>query len=334
MALIGAAGSGGHLGYATTFAQLLGAVGANQPASALVPVGQTTTFRSGAALGCIAPMTDSLSAVSPYTTFIPKDAPAATFTIIAWDNSSGLYPTWVQASVGWMNGLLYAGESAPFTVTAIGGDVNTPPNLNNNQGAANGIASFNLYGCSSCWSPPRAWTFPATDVTTNTAVLHGQVDPNGYSTTAWFRWGTPTAYGNTTAPTDAGSCHCNSFLTTLLTGLTPGTTYSFRTAAENISGGAIYPGPYDGDQSFTTLTLPTVVTISTGSGYWDAASSTLSYSGTSPAGSHNFVLLQSADMAAPLAAWTRVATNNSIPGSFPIPRVGTVPPSYYRIKTE
>jgi hypothetical protein len=37
MALIGAGGSGGQCGYATTFAQLIGAVGSNQPESALVP---------------------------------------------------------------------------------------------------------------------------------------------------------------------------------------------------------------------------------------------------------------------------------------------------------
>jgi hypothetical protein len=39
MALIGAGGSGGQYGYATTLAQLIGAVGSNQPESALVPVG-------------------------------------------------------------------------------------------------------------------------------------------------------------------------------------------------------------------------------------------------------------------------------------------------------
>ncbi len=86
-----------------------------------------------------------------------------------------------------------------------------------------------------------------------------------------------------------------------------------------------------GDQSFTTLMPPTV--ISTGSGYWDATSSTLNYAG-GVGGSHSFILLQSADPAAPLWTWTPVATNNSSPGSFPIPPVGTAAPRYYRIKAE
>ena len=80
--------------------------------------------------------------------------------------------------------------------------------------------------------------------------------------------------------------------------------------------------------------LPTVVMINTGSGNWDAASSTLSYSGASPAGTHSFILLQSADVTAPLNSWTRIATNASIPGSFPIPPVGTAGARYHRIKIE
>jgi len=129
MFLIGVNGSGGQYGYATTFAQLIGAVGANQPENDLVPLGQTATFRSGSLLGAVAGITDTLSAVSPYATTIPADAPAATFEIVAWDNSSGLYPTWVQASVAWNGGQIYAGHSAPFTVTNIGGSINSPLRL-------------------------------------------------------------------------------------------------------------------------------------------------------------------------------------------------------------
>ena len=184
-------------------------------------------------------------------------------------------------------------------------------------------------------TPPYAWTNPATDITTNSAVLHGQVDPRGFSTTAWFRWGVASAYEHTTLAADAGSCHCNFFFTALLTGLTPGTTYLFRTAASNLYGAALYPGPwpYDVDWSFTTLSMPPVVTISTGSGYWDAASSTLSYTGE--AGSyHNFILLQSAELTAPLTSWARVATNDTLPSTFAIPSVGSSPLRYYCIQVE
>ena len=138
MALIGASGSGGKYGYATTFAQLIGADGSNQAESSLVPVGQTTTFRSGTGLGFIAGITSTLSG-SPA---VSSAAPFATFEIVAWDNSSGNYATWTQAKVAWLAGTIAAGHSAAFNVSAIGGGLNIPPNLNN-MGA--GVSSFNLY---------------------------------------------------------------------------------------------------------------------------------------------------------------------------------------------
>lgn len=143
MILIGTGGREGHFGWDTTFAQLLGAVGVNQPESTLVPVGQTTTFR-GDALGNLVEITNRLIAVWPHTNVIPKDAAAATFEIVVWDNSSGLYPTWVEACPAWLNGLITAGHSAPFTTTAIGGDINPTPYLNNGQGTS-WVMSFNLY---------------------------------------------------------------------------------------------------------------------------------------------------------------------------------------------
>jgi hypothetical protein len=420
MDLIGTGGSGGHYGYATTFAQLIGAVGAGQPLSALVPVGLTTTFQSGAGLGAIVPITDTLVG-------IPKDAPAATFAIVAWDNSSGMYPTWTQASVAWMGSQIRAGMSAPFTVTSIGGDRNPPPNLNNDHGSANGMTSFNLYGdCIYCGKPLVA-TGSASAITTNSATLHATVNPNGYPTSAWFQWTTNfNSYGNITAPTGVGSGTSTLLFSTPLAGLTPNTTYYYCALADNGSGRV--SGTYG---MFTTLMAPTVTTwpaaaitatsatlnatanpngwpttawfqwgattnygsltsltnlgsgtnalplsaplvgltpntiyhfraaatnsagvvygndqsfqsalapliIHSGSGSWDAASSNLSYTVTAglPGSPHEFILLQSPDPMAPLSAWTRVATNASVPGSFPIPPVGTAAPKYYRIKIE
>jgi hypothetical protein len=129
--LIGANGTGGQFGAATTFAQLLAANGANQPESSLVPMGQTTTFRTGAAAGNLAAITDTLQG-------IPADSPAATLELVVWDNSSGLYPTWTQASVAWLSGVAGSfGRSGAFTVFDIGGDINTPPSML--------IPSFNIY---------------------------------------------------------------------------------------------------------------------------------------------------------------------------------------------
>lgn len=92
-------------------------------ASLVLQEGSVTTFRTGAAAGFIAPVTVTLSNVG-------KDAPQATFQMIAWDNAGGTITRWEDA--------LIRGASAPFTVSAIGGDVNTPPNMI-------GLQSFNIY---------------------------------------------------------------------------------------------------------------------------------------------------------------------------------------------
>jgi MYXO-CTERM domain-containing protein len=66
--------------------------------------------------------------------------------MVAWDNSSGLYPTWAQATVGWALGQTAIGHSLEFTLVNIGGSVNTPPPLFPTLGSTTpGLQSFNLY---------------------------------------------------------------------------------------------------------------------------------------------------------------------------------------------
>jgi hypothetical protein len=104
MALIGASGANGHSGYSTTFAQLLVGIGAGQPESSLVVMSPTTTFHSGAGAGQIVAVTVPLTGVPPGTTVLTVEG-------VAWDNSSGLYPNWTQASQAWTLGLIAAGTS-------------------------------------------------------------------------------------------------------------------------------------------------------------------------------------------------------------------------------
>ncbi len=73
------------------------------------------------------------------------------------------------------------------------------------------------------------------------------------------------------------------------------------------------------------VTITSPVTISNISG------TSLSYGGG--AGTR-FVLLTSADVAAPVNTWTRAATNAVTPGTFTIPAVGSAAPKYYLIKSE
>jgi hypothetical protein len=138
-------GTTGGAAAATTYASLLGAAGTVANDSSMLAGslgtafggGTATTFRTGAAAGNIVGATATFNS-------IPKDAPVATFEMVAWDNSSGLYSTWSLASTAWQAGLIQAGKSALFQFTVgIGGDVNTPPGWGNINPAQAG--SFNIY---------------------------------------------------------------------------------------------------------------------------------------------------------------------------------------------
>ncbi len=96
--------------------------------SALTPA---ATFRTGNQAGYIGQMTATLAN-------IPKDAPDAFIRVCAWDNSSGLYPTFELAMGAWQVGEIAAGMSPLLRVQSIGGDVNPPPLLI-------GLESFNIY---------------------------------------------------------------------------------------------------------------------------------------------------------------------------------------------
>ena len=95
---------------------------------------------------------------------------------------------------------------------------------------------------------PTVVTSPASSIGATWARLNGTADPNGAGTSAWFEWGTSTAYGNTTAPgTAVGSGTSPVAYTKSLGTLACGTTYHFRAVAQNSGGTA-----YGSDRSFTT----------------------------------------------------------------------------------
>ena len=111
---------GGMVG-STTFATLIGAPGSNAPEYLMLPsITLPTSFRTGAAAGNVFPTTDTFANILP-------DSAVATFEMVAWDNSSGLYPTWAEASVAVQHGLIIGGSSLPFVLQNIGGFINVPP---------------------------------------------------------------------------------------------------------------------------------------------------------------------------------------------------------------
>lgn len=111
-------------------AEIWAANGADAPESSLTAATPSTTFRSGAAAGFVTATTATLSGVA-------KDAAAATLQLRAWDNQGGTLTTWAAAEAAWLAGTAAAGKSALFNVSAIGGDLNSPPNLA-------GLQSFQL----------------------------------------------------------------------------------------------------------------------------------------------------------------------------------------------
>lgn len=76
----------------------------------------------------------------------------------------------------------------------------------------------------------------AESVSGSTATLTGGVYPNGLTTTAYWQYGTSTAYGSDTAPVDLGAGPLPAAAPATLTGLSPATTYHYRLVATNSDG--------------------------------------------------------------------------------------------------
>ena len=99
--------------------------------------------------------------------------------------------------------------------------------------------------------PPVVTTGPADTVTRTTAVVHGTVNPERLATTYHFEYGTTTAYGTSTPPTDAGTGTADVPASASLSGLTAGMTYHYRLVATNAGGTT--PGR---DTTFTAQAPP------------------------------------------------------------------------------
>ncbi|MDQ3036072.1 MAG: hypothetical protein M3Y87_26965, partial [Myxococcota bacterium] len=112
---------------------------------------------------------------------------------------------------------------------------------------------------------PSVVTSVASGVTTTTATLNGSANPNGASTTGWFRFdtvspGTCNDSFGTRAPSSAGAAlgagNTSAAFSQSATSLTPGTTYYFcaiASSAEGTSFGTV--------RTLTTTALPTVATL-------------------------------------------------------------------------
>jgi len=96
---------------------------------------------------------------------------------------------------------------------------------------------------------PTISTGTPSDFTSTSVTIYGAVNPNGLSTTWYWEWGTTTAYGSILYPWSAGGQTTAISITSVITGLTPDTTYHYQLVASNSAGVT-----FGGDQSFTTPT--------------------------------------------------------------------------------
>jgi hypothetical protein len=129
---------------------------------------------------------------------------------------------------------------------------------------AKAVGNGTVYGTEKSFTtgttPPAVTTGDATDVTTDSAWLNGDLTSMGTlnSATVSFAWGaTSGSYPNETAGqtlTGTGAFYCN------LDSLTPGTTYYYK--ARVVGHGT----SYGAEKSFTTATVPPAVTTGDASG--------------------------------------------------------------------
>ena len=81
-----------------------------------------------------------------------------------------------------------------------------------------------------------ATTQPASDLTTTSAKLNAFVDAKGSASTAFFEYGTTTAYGNATPETSIGALNGAAPFAQTISGLAPNVTYHARIVVKNAGG--------------------------------------------------------------------------------------------------
>lgn len=101
-------------------------------------------------------------------------------------------------------------------------------------------------------APPSATTGSPSSVGQSSATVNGTVNPNGQSTTYYFKYGTATTYGLQTTPAGAGSGTGNVAVHAAVDGLSPNTTYHYQLVATSSAGTSNGP-----DETFTTTTTTT-----------------------------------------------------------------------------
>ncbi|MFN3533454.1 MAG: carboxypeptidase regulatory-like domain-containing protein [Candidatus Brocadia sp.] len=107
----------------------------------------------------------------------------------------------------------------------------------------------------SATSAPTITTGPASNVTYNSATLHGIVNAHGLSTTAWFQYRIVNGPSKSTFSTQTIIGTSDTEISTRIIALQPDTTYYYRIVARNDAGTT-----YGSEMSFTTTDIHTFTT--------------------------------------------------------------------------
>src|ERR1700729_2616194 len=105
-------------------------------------------------------------------------------------------------------------------------------------------------------APPSATTGSPSSVGQSSATVNGTVNPNGQSTTYYFKYGTTTSYGLQTSPSGAGSGTGMVAVHAALDGLSPNTTYHYELVATSSAGTSNGP-----DETLTTTSATPSQTV-------------------------------------------------------------------------
>ncbi|MFH0889255.1 MAG: hypothetical protein V1871_08630 [Planctomycetota bacterium] len=147
-----------------------------------------------------------------------------------------------------------SGISSVVVLAALSGlSSNMPYNFRVVGASSAGTTNGNNLTFTTAPPPPTCTTNAATNVTYNSARLNGTVNPNGYSTTAYFQYGITTSYsyGNTTTSQAIGSGTSNVNVTADITLLSGSTLYNFSVVGTNSFGTT-----YGNNLTFTTAAPP------------------------------------------------------------------------------
>ena len=108
---------------------------------------------------------------------------------------------------------------------------------------------------------PTVVTGSATCITCTSGTLNGTVYPDGLGTNCFFKYGTTSAYGNTTTSLNMGNGMSTVPFFAAISNLNAATTYHYQMVATNPNGTV-----YGLDQTFTTANLPPTVTTGSATG--------------------------------------------------------------------